>query len=99
MKIALEDAEKRLKESGNLFEVLFRSESGSTAEIYRPDKVDNQTPHERDEYYVIISGTGEFICGEESDTFKPGDLFFVEKGVEHRFVDFSDDFATWVIFV
>ena len=25
-------------------------------------------------------------------------MLFVEAGVDHRFVDFSDDFETWVIF-
>ena len=30
--------------------------------------------------------------------FKTGDLAFVPKNVPHRFVDISDDFATWVAF-
>ena len=30
--------------------------------------------------------------------FGPGDLLFVPAGVEHRFEEFSDDLAVWVVF-
>jgi mannose-6-phosphate isomerase-like protein (cupin superfamily) len=66
--------------------------------IYRPLRVDPQTPHSRDELYMVASGRGEFICAGETKAFGHGDLFFVPVGVEHRFLDFSEDFATWVIF-
>jgi mannose-6-phosphate isomerase-like protein (cupin superfamily) len=32
------------------------------------------------------------------ETFGPGDFLFAPAGVEHRFEDFSKDFATWVLF-
>lgn len=66
--------------------------------VYRPDKVDAQAPHMRDELYVVASGTGHFIIGDETQTFEPGDMFFVPAGVEHRFEDFSDDLLAWVVF-
>jgi len=67
--------------------------------IYKPLGVDPQHPHARDELYVIAAGSGSFLCAGETGAFGPGDLFFVPAGVEHRFVDFSPDFATWVIFL
>ena len=67
-------------------------------EIYKPVKEDHQTPHARDEVYVVISGSGEFINGGSRVPFSPGNVLFVPAGVEHRFVDFTDDFATWVFF-
>jgi len=67
-------------------------------EIYRPDKVDLQTPHLQDELYVIISGKGDFLNDDKRSAFGPGDVLFVPAGVEHRFENFTDDFATWVIF-
>jgi mannose-6-phosphate isomerase-like protein (cupin superfamily) len=67
-------------------------------EIYRPQKVDRQKPHTRDEVYVVISGSGTFINGSERHAFEAGEVLFVPAGVEHRFVDFTDDFATWVFF-
>lgn len=74
-------------------------EHGTLAvEIYKPEKVDLQQPHSRDEVYVVVSGTGEFVNGGERNTFAPGDFLFVPAGVEHRFENFTDDFSTWVLF-
>ena len=69
-----------------------------SVEVYKPEKVDLQKPHTRDEVYVVISGTGEFLNGNERCTFAPGDFLFVPAGVEHRFENFTEDFATWVLF-
>ena len=55
--------------------------------------------HARDELYVVATGPGNFVSGDESQAFAPGDLSYVKAGVEHRFIDFSEDFATWVIFL
>lgn len=67
-------------------------------EIYAPRGTDPQKPHTRDELYVVVVGTGEFVDGGGRHPFGPGDVLFVPSGVEHRFEDFTDDFATWVIF-
>jgi mannose-6-phosphate isomerase-like protein (cupin superfamily) len=67
-------------------------------EFYRPQKVDRQTPHTRDEIYVVLSGSGTYVCGQQRHPFEAGEVLFAPAGVEHRFVDFTDDFATWVFF-
>ena len=67
-------------------------------EYYAPHPVDTQKPHTRDELYVVAAGTGTFVNGEQRHRFGPGDVIFVPAGVVHRFEEFSDDFATWVIF-
>lgn len=67
-------------------------------EIYKPEKVDHQQPHDRDELYVIVSGSGYFICGEQRQPFEKGEVLFAAAGVPHRFEDFTDDFVTWVFF-
>ncbi|MDR6841882.1 cupin domain-containing protein [Pseudoxanthomonas sacheonensis] len=69
-----------------------------SVEMYRPIGQDTQTPHTRDEVYVVVSGVGEFVNDGQRKPFEPGELLFVPAGVEHRFENFSDDFATWVIF-
>jgi mannose-6-phosphate isomerase-like protein (cupin superfamily) len=66
--------------------------------LYAPRGHDPQTPHRLDEVYVVISGSGEFVHGERRDRFAPGDLLFVPAGVEHRFEQFSEDLAVWVVF-
>ena len=70
-----------------------------SVEIYRPVNTDTQTPHLQDELYVIISGSGEFFNNGERSAIGQGDVLFVPAGVEHRFENFTDDFATWVIFM
>lgn len=82
---------------GRSFITLFRHGS-LEVEYYKPDKVDFQTPHNRDEIYVVISGSGDFVNGGTRRSFQPGEVLFVPAGVEHRFEDFTDDFATWVFF-
>ena len=69
-----------------------------SVEIYRPINTDPQTPHQQDELYVIISGSGRFMLNGNYTDFRQGDVIFVPAGAEHRFENFTDDFATWVIF-
>lgn len=65
---------------------------------YKPDQVDPQQPHDQDEIYIVQSGHGEFILGDIRRDFEPGEALFVAAGVTHRFENFSDDFAAWVVF-
>jgi mannose-6-phosphate isomerase-like protein (cupin superfamily) len=92
-----EGALRALQKAGGEFTTLFRHGT-LEVEIYRPVGTDKQKPHRRDELYVVISGTGSFLHGAMRTPFGPGDVLFVEAGVEHRFVEFTADFATWVFF-
>jgi mannose-6-phosphate isomerase-like protein (cupin superfamily) len=65
---------------------------------YAPKGVDEQTAHQQAEVYVVVAGEGRFQNGRESHLFQAGDVLFVPAGREHRFLDFSADFATWLIF-
>src|SRR5689334_11369930 len=66
--------------------------------LYAPVGHDPQTPHEQDELYIIERGSGVFRRGTERTRFKPGDVLFAEAGIAHRFEEFEEDFATWVVF-
>jgi len=65
---------------------------------YKPDGVDPQDPHDRDEVYIVQSGSGYFVVEDNREPFETGDALFVPAYVVHRFEDFTDDFAAWVIF-
>jgi len=63
-----------------------------------PTPPNQQTPHAQDEVYVVIRGRGILLHDGERDPFESGDLLFVAAGIEHRFEDFSEDLAVWVVF-
>ena len=81
---------------------------------YAPRDDDKQVPHDRDELYVIQSGSAVFARADEAKPFgddamisvgamtkveaRPGDVLFVPAGSEHRFEAMSSDFGAWVIF-
>ena len=92
----LESVASRLGE-GSPFEVVFERPEVSV-ELYAPVGTDEQQPHDRDELYIVATGSGTFSRGDESVPFGPGDLLFVPARVPHRFETFTDDFKVWVIF-
>ena len=67
-------------------------------ELYAPRGHDPQTPHTRDELYVVVAGRGTFVDGAERRPFAPGDCLFVAAGRAHRFEHFGDDLAAGVFF-
>ncbi|MBI1397598.1 MAG: cupin domain-containing protein [Betaproteobacteria bacterium] len=66
--------------------------------LYAPVDEDRQVPHDRDEIYVVMEGTGTFRSGETANPFGPGDVLFVPAGRPHRFESFTPDLTVWVIF-
>src|SRR5690242_11974032 len=68
------------------------------AKMYAPRGHDPQTPHTRDEVYVVARGRGVFFDGETRRAFEPGTFLFAAAGRAHRFEDFTDDLAVWVMF-
>lgn len=65
---------------------------------YAPRGTDPQTPHERDELYVVAGGRAAFVRGGERVAVAAGDVLFVPAAMEHRFEEMSADFGTWVMF-
>jgi mannose-6-phosphate isomerase-like protein (cupin superfamily) len=66
--------------------------------FYAPKGVDSQFPHDRDEIYFVAAGHGMVRVGDRVDPVAAGTAIFVAAHEEHRFEDFSDDFAVWVVF-
>lgn len=97
MKFGLKELQQRLENENDQF-VEFFKHGDLHLELYAPNMVDRQSPHERDEIYIILSGSGIFQHENHQEPFGPGDVLFVPAGDEHRFVQFDEDFRTWVIF-
>jgi mannose-6-phosphate isomerase-like protein (cupin superfamily) len=78
--------------------------------LYAPRGSDPQSPHTRDEVYVVARGEGWFVIGEQAGErkaelseerrhrFGANDVLFAKAGTRHRFENFSDDLAVWVMF-
>ena len=85
------------EEKDSLF-VTMLQHGNMRVEYYAPLNEDLQQPHKQDELYIIASGTTDFFRDGETISCKKGDVLFVPALMEHRFINFSGDFATWVIF-
>ena len=67
--------------------------------LYAPKGHDPQTPHDRDELYVVARGAGSSASATGVDVHsRRARCSYVAAHETHRFEDFSDDFATWVVF-
>ena len=63
-----------------------------------PIPPNEQTPHARDELYVVIRGRGVLVHEGKRSEFGAGDLLFVAAGVVHHYENFSADLALWRVF-
>ena len=97
MKITVDEALRALAGREQTYRELF-THGTLSIEIYRPEGVDHQEPHSRDEIYVVAAGSGTFVNAGVKTPFGPGDVLFVPAWAEHRFEAFTEDFATWVFF-
>ena len=82
---------------GNLAVPIF-SHGSLAVEMYSPEGVDRQQPHDRDEVYVVARGTAVFFDGATRRAVETGAFLFVAAGQPHRFEELSSDFACWVLF-
>lgn len=95
--VRLAAARARPLGEGRLSAELFR-DGEIEIRFYAPKGRDPQTPHDRDEVYIVAAGTARYRIGAEIHPVAPGDLLFAPAHAPHRFEDFSNDFAVWVVF-
>lgn len=96
--ISITNALRRLEANNHARFVTVFEHGSLQVEIYAPRGHDPQTPHTRDELYVIAQGSGVFFDGEGRRNFQVGDCLFAPAGSAHRFEEFTDDFVVWVMF-
>lgn len=66
--------------------------------LYCPHGKDYQTPHDQDELYFIVKGTGVLVIENQDYSFNEGDALFVPANIRHHFERFSDDLTVWAVF-
>jgi len=81
---------KRLKEAGGGYEVVHESaglELGGYV-LVAPEP-DRQQPHDDDEIYVVLEGTGVLQVEDAEVPVREGSAVFVEAGADHRFTAYE----------
>jgi mannose-6-phosphate isomerase-like protein (cupin superfamily) len=96
--IDFEQVRGRLADGEGGFEVVHTS-PGLELGVYvlvAPEP-DRQQPHEDDEVYVVLEGSGVLEIEDETVQLKEGQAAFVPAGAEHRFVGY-EQLSVLVIF-
>jgi mannose-6-phosphate isomerase-like protein (cupin superfamily) len=96
--VSIDEAIEQLKKEKNRTFTLMMTDGSMSVEYFAPKITDTQQPHTQDELYVIVSGKSELYRDGETISCNKGDVIFVPADMEHHFINFSPDFATWVIF-
>jgi mannose-6-phosphate isomerase-like protein (cupin superfamily) len=89
---------ERLREAGGGYEIVHQS-TGLEVGVYvlvAPEP-DRQQPHEDDELYVVLEGTGVLDVNGEQVAVREGSAVFVEAHAEHRFTAY-EQLSVLVIF-
>jgi mannose-6-phosphate isomerase-like protein (cupin superfamily) len=89
---------ERLRAAGGGYEIVHES-PGVELGVYvlvAPEP-DRQQPHDDDEVYVVLDGSGVLDVEDERVPVNVGDAVFVEAGADHRFSAY-EQLAVLVIF-
>ena len=76
------------------FAEFFRSPSASlslTVARWPAGSVDDQQPHTEDEVYYVVAGRAKLTVNGEPTPVESGSVAFVAAGVEHRFIEITED--------
>jgi mannose-6-phosphate isomerase-like protein (cupin superfamily) len=93
-----QDALERLRTGGGGYEIVHES-PGLELGVYvlvAPEP-DRQQPHENDEVYVVLEGSGTLEVEGERVDLGEGQAVFVPAGADHRFVGY-EQLAVLVVF-
>jgi mannose-6-phosphate isomerase-like protein (cupin superfamily) len=96
--IHLTEARAQIPRPAAQHSVSFLQRGTLNVKLSLPVPPNQQTPHTQDEIYVVVRGRGVLLHDGKRDPFETGDLLFVAAGTEHRFEDFTQDLAVWVLF-
>ena len=92
------DAVERLRAASGGYEIVHES-PGLELGVYvlvAPEP-DRQQPHENDEVYVVLEGTGTLEVEGDRVDLREGQAVFVPAGADHRFVGY-EQLAVLVVF-
>ncbi len=96
--VGVAETAERLRTAGGGYEVVHRS-SGLELGVYVlvAPEADRQQPHDYDEVYVVLEGSGVLEVEGERTPLREGEALFVPAGADHRFTAY-EQLALFVIF-
>lgn len=95
----LADLEAERTAAGRLYhEFLSVPDLSGGLYVLEAGATDPQSPHTEDELYVVMSGRGRIVVGDEDRAVGPGSVVFVAAHVAHRFVDIEERLVILVVF-
>jgi mannose-6-phosphate isomerase-like protein (cupin superfamily) len=98
VRFAIKEVQQRLAAGNGGYEVVHKS-PGLELGVYvlvAPEP-DHQQPHEDDEVYVVLEGSGALEVEGEQTLLREGEAAFVPAGADHRFVGY-ENLSVLVIF-
>jgi mannose-6-phosphate isomerase-like protein (cupin superfamily) len=95
---AVKSVADRLRAAGGGYEIVHES-PGVELGVYVlvAPEADRQQPHEDDEVYIVLEGSGVLEVEGKTVPMAEGDAVFVEAGADHRFTAY-EQLAVLVIF-
>jgi quercetin dioxygenase-like cupin family protein len=95
----LDDLEKAQANLGKPYKEFLRRPSVSMGLYVLPaGGKDAQHPHDADEVYVVLKGNATLKIEGTDRPVTTGSVVSVDRGVDHSFVDISDDLLVLVVF-
>jgi quercetin dioxygenase-like cupin family protein len=95
----LSDLEKAQADAGKAYKEFLRRPNLSMGLYHLPTGgQDPQHPHDADEVYVVLRGSATLRIEDEDHEVGNGSVVSVDRGVEHKFVNISDDLLVLVVF-
>jgi mannose-6-phosphate isomerase-like protein (cupin superfamily) len=90
VKFAVRDVHQRLAAGNGGYEIVHES-PGLDIGVYVlvAPEADRQQPHEDDEVYVVLEGSGALEVEGEQTLLGEGEAIFVPAGADHRFVGYE----------
>jgi mannose-6-phosphate isomerase-like protein (cupin superfamily) len=86
----IRSVQKRLASANGGYEIVHES-PGLEIGVYvlvSPEP-DRQQPHEDDEVYIVLEGSGRLEVGSDHTDLREGDAVFVPAGADHRFTGYE----------
>jgi mannose-6-phosphate isomerase-like protein (cupin superfamily) len=95
----LQELNERQATGAELYLEFLRSEALSAGlYVLEPGANDPQRPHHEDEVYVVMAGHAAIVARSNTHQVGPGDVIYIPKETEHRFVEVTERLELLVIF-